>query len=190
MSWIKEVQEAIPWLVALPLLPKLIISAIIVAAAALLLVLLWTPPPETAVTTILKDCYRRALFTRMHAQISEEAMFASIGECRNTVQKQIPNIRDVRLRSTAVELLATLSEIERKRGPATTPESINKLKLRALQYFRELAKATGADYPLPDKGKLGETAFFTQAEADAPPSSSDFQYQHVVDPDTGETRWN
>src|SRR3954462_3312604 len=113
MGWIKDIQSAIPWLVSLPILPKIIISLIIVGIAALALILMWTPPPETAVATILQDCYRRALFTRMHAQLDDDAMFFSIAKCRESIQKNLPAIRNKHLNDIAVELLATVENIER-----------------------------------------------------------------------------
>ena len=64
-------QDIVPWLTALPLVPKLIVSVLIVGAALLLLVLIWTAPPDDAIKTILLGCYRRALFTRMHAQLNQ-----------------------------------------------------------------------------------------------------------------------
>ena len=91
-DWIKGVQEVVPWLANLPLLPKIIVSGLIVGAAAFVLALIWAPPPEVAVKAILTDCYRRSLFTRMHAQLDADAMFASIGECREVLQKKIPDI--------------------------------------------------------------------------------------------------
>jgi hypothetical protein len=114
VDWIKGVQEVVPWLTTLPLLPKAIISGLIVGAAAFVLALIWTPPPEGAVKAILADCYRRALFTRMHAQLDVDAMFASIGECREVLQKKIPDIHRKGLQDTAVELLATVEQIERR----------------------------------------------------------------------------
>lgn len=92
MDWIKGVQELITWLISLPVIPKAIISALIVGAAAFILVLIWTPQPETAITAILSDCYRRALFTRMTAQIDRDAMLASITKIRETLQRRIPDI--------------------------------------------------------------------------------------------------
>jgi hypothetical protein len=189
VDWIKGVQEVAPWLTSLPLVPKTIISVLIVGAAAFVLVLIWTPPPEIAVKAILADCYRRALFTRMHAQINTDAMFASIGRCREILQKKIPEIHRKDLQDTAVELLATVEQIERRKPiqGSNDIEQINKLKLAALHSFRVLATATGGRYPLPERGKLGEAAYFTKEEADAPLSPDDLRQQLVINPATGET---
>jgi hypothetical protein len=48
-------------------------------------------------------------------------------------------------------------------------EDINKLKLRALNAFQELARLTGGWYALPERGKLAEGRYFTKEEADHPP---------------------
>jgi hypothetical protein len=93
MSTIKELQEALPFFVNLPPVPKVILSAVLLGLTAFILALIWTPPPpppDTAVTEILNKCYRRALFTRMHAQQSLPAMYASIDQCREAVQIGIP----------------------------------------------------------------------------------------------------
>jgi hypothetical protein len=136
LDWIKGVQEVVPWLANLPLLPKIIVSGLIVGAAAFVLALIWAPPPEVAVKAILTDCYRRSLFTRMHAQLDADAMFASIGECREVLQKKIPDIHRKDLQDTAVELLATVEQIER-RNPVRGPDddlAINNRWLRVLPH--------------------------------------------------------
>jgi hypothetical protein len=187
MDWMKSVQELVPWLANLPIPAKVLISIMIVTAAAFILLLIWTPQPETAISAILSDCYRRALFTRMHAQISADAMFASLSRCSQSLMTNIPNIRNKELQSEAVGLLATISQLE-TRNPIKDYNDVlvvNKLKLLALHHFRKLAAATGATFPLPEKGSLWETAFFTQEEADAPPSS-DLSIQLMIDPNTGE----
>lgn len=188
LDWIKTVQEVVPWLTTLPPLPKTIISILIVGAAAFVLALIWASPPEVAIKAILADCYKRALFTRMHAQLDVDAMFASIDQCRESLQKNIPGIRRRDLQDAAVELLATVEQIERRkpiRGPDDV-SAINKLKLAALHSFRVLAKATDGRYPLPESGKLGEAAYFTQQEADAPLSLDDLRSQTAINPTTGE----
>ena len=189
MDWVKSVQEAAPWLAGLTLVQKAIISGPIVLAVAFILALIWTPPPETPVKTIIADCYRRALFTRMHAQLDVDAMSASIEHCRGSLQKNIPGIHRKDLQDTAVELLATVEQIERRK-PIQRKEdvsAINKLKLAALHSFRVLAKAIDGRYPLPETGKLAEATYFTQQEADAPLSVKDLRNQIEVDPTTGET---
>jgi hypothetical protein len=186
MDFIKNLQSILPVLTGLPFPQKLIASALIIGAVTLLLVVIWTPQPDKAVTTILKDCYKRALFTRMHAQINVDAMFASIEKCRETIQNQIPEIGDKALQSDATELLAAVEGIERlKNNPQSDP--INKLKLAALHFFRKLAIANGGSYPLPQSDKLGEAVYFDEKEAEAPLDYSDLKVQLSIDPATGKT---
>jgi hypothetical protein len=106
----------------------------------------------------------------MHAQMDETAMFASIDDCRKTIQVDIPHIRSEKLQGVAVELLAVIDEILRKDPirSSTDMEDINKLKLRALNAFRDLARLTGGSYPLPEPGRLAEGIYFTREEADHP----------------------
>ncbi len=191
MDWLKGVQEIVPWLAGIPPIPKTIVSIIIVAVAGFVLALIWTPsppPPEEAIKAILANCYRRAMFTRMHAQLDQAAMFASIEKCREILQQRIPEIRQQTLQATAVELLATVEQMER-RNPVKGSDDvdvINKLKVAALHDFRELAAATGGRYALPDSGKLGEAIYFTEKEADAPLSLEDLRNQIGINPATGE----
>jgi hypothetical protein len=88
-----------------------------------------------------------------------------------------------------VELLATVEQIERRNPIRGSDDvlAINKLKLAALHSFRVLATATDGRYPLPESGKLGEAAYFTQQEADAPLSLDDLRNQLMINPATGET---
>lgn len=176
MSTIKDLQEALPFFVGLQPIPKVILSAILVGIALFILVLIWTPPPapaDTAVKDILERCYKRALFTRMHAQLDHAAMYASIDQCREVVQARVPSIRSKESRAAAVELLSILEAIGKfgtKSAEFGDAEKINSLKLAALGQFRKLASNVGAEYVLPAPGTLGETTYFTQKEADAPPS--------------------
>src|SRR6202043_161927 len=111
---IKYTQQIWPWVVGLSAIPKVIISIVITLIAAFLLVLLWAPLPEDAVKDILAKCYRRALFTRTHAQLSQEAMFDSIDDCRKAVQADIPKIKSAKLTDLANQLFSSLDGILRK----------------------------------------------------------------------------
>jgi hypothetical protein len=190
--WTLQPEKTTPatllWLISLTVIPKAIISLLIIGIAAFILVLVWTPQPETAVSIILKVCHRRALYTRTQAQMSRAAMFASISECREILQQQIPEIRRNDLQDIAMELLATLEQIER-RNPIRNHDDelqINLLKLAALRAFRQLAAATGGSYALPDSGKLAEDSYFTRSEADSALTSGELRNQHAIDPRTGE----
>jgi hypothetical protein len=143
---------------------------------------------DIAIKTILANCHRRALFTRMHAQLNIDAMFSSIDQCRECLQRSIPNVRGENLRKTAMELLAAVEQIQRCKPIRSSDDilAINKLKLAALHSFRELAAAIDGRYALPERGKLAETVYFTEQEADAPLSVDDLRNQLVIDPTTGE----
>src|SRR6202035_369311 len=105
------------------------------------------------------------------------------------LEKKIPHIKRKDLQKTAVELLATVEEIERLKPAAETfrhnnltqmekilnVQEIDKLKVAALHFFRVLASATGGVYPLPEPGRLGNVVYFTQEEADAPLSVGDLR---------------
>lgn len=167
-------QKALEFLTKLPMLPKAIISVVIVGAVVFLLVMIWFPPPtapepEPAVGDILSGCYRRALFTRMHAQLSTRDMTTSIDACRITVQMNIPKIHNKELRQVAVKLLGTIDQILHL--DPTSPDNwaqIDQLKLEALRSFKELAAATGDVYLLPDDGKLAEGYYFNLDDASKP----------------------
>jgi hypothetical protein len=140
---------------------------------------------DAVVKEVLANCYRRALFTRMHAQIDINAMFSSIDRCRQCLQRNIPNIRGETLQTTAIELLAAVEQIQRRENPSQSwddTRAINKLKLTALHLFRKLAATTDGRYPLPEPGNLAEAVYFTQQEADAPLSVDDLRGQTMVDP--------
>jgi hypothetical protein len=126
---------------------------------------------DPAVSDILARCYTRALFTKTQSELGRDAMFSSIDKSRTTVQADIPKIQNPRLTSVAIDLLATLDDILKQKsvGFASTV-AIDNSKLRALHAFEELARSTGGVYPLPASGTLASSRYFTEAEADAPPS--------------------
>ena len=92
---IEQLQNFAPWAADLPLVIKVILSIIIVAFAALFLAVVWTTPSTRdkesfeAVDQILNGCYRRAVFTKTHAQVDHDAMFDSITDCRKLVESKI-----------------------------------------------------------------------------------------------------
>lgn len=192
MEAVNSLQQVVPWLTGLPILQKVIATIVIIALVALLLVIIWTPPPDQAVSIILSKCHSRALFTRMHAQLSQEAMFASIDKCIAIINDQMPQIRSKDLQKEAMNLLAAVEGIERAKDEPNTDaikrmDKINKLKVAALHSFRKLADATNGSYILPEKDELGEAVYFTQAEADAALDIVDLKNQLSINPTTGET---
>jgi hypothetical protein len=55
----EEIQKIFPWVVSLPTLPKVVLSALIAGIVLFLLLLIWAPsPPDPAVERILTGCYR------------------------------------------------------------------------------------------------------------------------------------
>jgi hypothetical protein len=94
-------------------------------------------------------------------------MFASIEACDLVVTCATSKLKDEELQSTSMNLGFILDEIMRQK-PAYTAgsydqaefagEQINRLKLKALSLFRELASKVGTDYPLPARGSLAEAA--------------------------------
>lgn len=174
METIKQLQEILPWVSGLSFVPKIIVSTILVLCSSLVLVLVWTPPPglsesdKTTVGEILKNCYRRALFTRTHAQTSHDAMVASIAECRQFVQLKVPKIQSVELQQVASNLLATLDNIERFEENEDSTQ-IDPQKLEALRLLSMLSNKTGIPYSVPKT--LIEDVYFSKEEADQPPQT-------------------
>jgi hypothetical protein len=123
--------------------------------------------------------------------MSQPAMFESVTACRKSIAQHIPEIKSKDLQKKAVELLATVEQIERLNpggnaiGSHQNGGVINMFKLAALHLFRELADATGGNYPLPDKGYLADLIFFTADEAASPPSVEDLRRQVRIDPKSG-----
>ncbi|WP_150801301.1 hypothetical protein [Pseudomonas fluorescens] len=121
MDLVDQLQKIVPWAAELPLIPKILVSLVIAGATALFLTVIWTTPGEVekqsviAVKVVLKGCYRRAVFTRTHQQLDHEAMFSSIAECRELVQKQIPEITNPSMAQPTADLMSALEGIERER---------------------------------------------------------------------------
>lgn len=116
---------------------------------------------------ILSLCYRRAVFTRFHAQLNVEAMFASMTEARAGLQKLVMSIEDPTVRREVVGLIAEFDAVERLRSPPGPPEAINATKLRLIAGLNRLGAIEGIDFPLPS-GPL-EDVFWTREDADSPP---------------------
>lgn len=120
------------------------------------------------VAEILSACYRRAVFTRTHAQLNHEAMSASLSQCRRLIQPLIPRITSVQLQQNAARLIALLDEIERQRSSTSWDfDMIDTLKLRLIQEISTLAQRAGFSFKLPTA--LSEDIYFTEDEASQPP---------------------
>lgn len=175
MELVEQLQKLAPWAADLPLAPKIILSLLIAGVAALFLTVIWSTPSAVekksveAVRSILDGCYRRAVFTRTHAQMDHNAMFASITECRAIVQSKVPVIARTDLRQTTADLISALEGIEREKTREPWDFSrIDAYKLEALKRFTLLSRLTGVPYTLPTN--LTEEIFFSKQEADLPPT--------------------
>jgi hypothetical protein len=145
--------------------------------------LLETPVPKSTnplgeltdrdvVRDMLSRCYRRALFTRLPAQQDYEAMFKSIAACHEVVRSATSKLLQDDLQGLAMDLGVTLDRMLARNIPLSD-EQLNVLKIQALKLFRELGNRVGVVYPLPQAGSLASAAYFTQDEADNPPSADD-----------------
>jgi hypothetical protein len=152
-------------------------------AVELLVVKLGPPPgwgeiePGTVmgVDTVLSLCYRRSIFTRYHAQLSSEAMFASMSECLVSLQKQIVYVRPPEAQQLVASIIAELDLAERAHKKERTEDNIDTtgiidgVKLRIIAAMRTLAKMSGTPLELPTLTTT-EEIFFTKEDADADPS--------------------
>jgi hypothetical protein len=83
-----------PWIADSPIWLKVLVSLAIVLVSVIALGIVWSTPNATtkdslaATKDIVAGCYWRAVFTRTHAQLSLDAMFASIGKCQEIVQEK------------------------------------------------------------------------------------------------------
>jgi|GEM_PF-5540493 hypothetical protein len=175
MEIIENLQKLAPWAADLPIIPKIILSLLIVGIAGLFLSVIWTTPSTLekksieATTRILSGCYKRAIFTRTHAQMNHEAMFSSITSCRQQVQNEIPHISIEKWKQPAANILAALEAIEREeKSEPWDFDKIDTYKLQALKGFQYLSRETKISYPIPEN--LTEEVFFDKKEADLPPT--------------------
>jgi TIR domain len=127
-----------------------------------------------AIGKILAGCYKRSLFTRTHAQLSLDAMFDSISNCRKLVQSETPEVSDPELAQALANLLGALDGIERihtlsKPSEPIDVDKIDQLKLQALRNLRLLSRITKIQYAIPDS-RLTEDVFFSKDDADKPPT--------------------
>jgi hypothetical protein len=140
------------------------------------------PPPEhgtpepsgvTGVEEVLSVLYRRSIFTRFHAQVSSEAMFASMSDCRVALQKHIVFVRPREAQQLVASIIAELDLAERASKEEFTRDgldavaAVDGVKLRIIAAMRTLAKMSGTPLELPTA--TTEELFWTAEDADAPP---------------------
>lgn len=175
MKLVDSIQKFMPWMVELDTIPKGIISLLIAGVALFLITVIWSTPSSTekkmleAIGNILEGCYKRAVFTRTHAQLSHDAMFNSISDCMALVQMEIPKISNGHYSQQAANILAALEGIERERNQKPWDfHKIDQFKLEALRGLKVFAKEAKKPFPVPTS--LTEELFFSQEEADKPPT--------------------
>jgi hypothetical protein len=122
---------------------------------------------------VLAACYRRAVFARLHAQISWEAMFDSLAQCRIALQRLAVYVEPANLQHLVAGIIAELDFIERRRvqlqqGPREAVEAeIDGAKLRIISSLLKLKDAAGVSFELPSS--LTEETFFRIEDADRTP---------------------
>jgi hypothetical protein len=123
---------------------------------------------------VLSILYRRSIFTRFHAQLSSEAMFASMSNCRVALQKQIVFVRPREAQQLVASIIGELDLAERVYTKGFTWEGLGSMgtvdgvKLRIIAAMRTLAKMSGTPLELPTMPT--EELFWTLEDADAAPS--------------------
>jgi hypothetical protein len=122
-----------------------------------------------AVKSILQGCYKRAVYTRTHAQMSHRAMFDVIGKCRAIVQEKVPSIASPDLAQHAANLIASLYAIEREEAKEPLDcARIDSFKLETLKGLSFLSRLTKIPYVVPQN--LTEEVFFSMKEAEMAPT--------------------
>ena len=122
---------------------------------------------------VLAACYRRAIFTRSHAQLDHQAMFDSLANCRSTLQKIVVFVEPEELQRLVAGIIGELDFIERcEKKPFTwegmgTMGTIDGAKLRIIHALVELSKAVQVPFILPTS--LTEELFWSKEDADKPP---------------------
>lgn len=130
-----------------------------------------TEAQKSTLKDVVSACYRRAVFTRYHAQLSREAMFSSLADCRGNLQRLIAYVEPLDNKRLVAGIIAELDLIERI---AAIPEddgnrdAIDKCKLRIISALSVLATRAGSTLILPVG--ISEEVFFDDQEANAPPT--------------------
>jgi len=131
----------------------------------------------TGVAEVLSLCYRRSIFTRFHAQLSAEAMFASMSDCRVALQKQIVFVRPREAQQLVASIIAELDLVERVSQKEFAWEGLGTIgtvdgaKLRIIAAMRTLAKMSGTPVEFPTS--ITEELFWAPEDADAAPSGQE-----------------
>ncbi len=122
---------------------------------------------------VLSACYRRAVFTRYHAQLNHEAMFESLADCRVQLQKLIAYLEDDKNQSLVSGIIGELDYIERVNNAKFTWDgsgtmgSIDGAKLRIIKSLYELSNYSNLNFVMPKS--LTEEVFWNKKDAYDPP---------------------
>jgi len=122
---------------------------------------------------VLAACYRRAVFTRFHAQLNHEAMFKSLSECSQSLQKLISYVEPPDNKRLVARMIAQFYLIERiaaRPFTSDTAGAVDSAKLKIISALPVLAKQAKTEFVLPSG--ITEEVFFTEEEANAPPEGS------------------
>jgi hypothetical protein len=128
---------------------------------------------EDRIREVLATCYRRAVFTRFHAQLEIQAMLDSLAECRSTLQRLVVFVEPEEMQRLVAGIIGELDLIERiGKEPFTwnglgTIGTIDGAKLRIINALVELAKAAHSSFVLPTS--ITEELFWSKEDADKPP---------------------
>lgn len=121
-----------------------------------------------AVRKLLQICYRRAIFTKTHNEIGWEAMFASLDECRSSLQRNFMSITSETAQQLVARIIGELDFIERfksrKWGDDDVVCVIDAAKLSIIQALSQLAKLSQIPFVLPTS--LSHDVFWTKEDAD------------------------
>lgn len=121
---------------------------------------------------VLAACYRRAIFARLHAQISYDAMFASLAECRASLQKVVVYVEPSRLQRLVASIIGELDFIERRRATVHSKSGefqVNSSKLRVIAALLRLRDEARIPFEIPRS--VTEECFFSEEDASSQPSN-------------------
>ncbi len=112
---------------------------------------------KETIREVISICNRRAVYTRVHAQLSHIAMFQSLSECRRDLAKIAMYIEPKKQQQIVQDVIGELDFIERndytkkelEKPSYEINEEINRSKLRIISLLDKLCKNAGITYTLP-----------------------------------------
>jgi hypothetical protein len=139
---------------------------------------------------IISVCYTRAVFTKIHGQLSIIAMLESLSDSRVALQKRAINIEPESARALVIQMISEMDGIERlvcdseyfnsKKHLQLDPKSLKELaayenreqidcaKLRIIASLISLSQFIEYEFDIP-KSLTQRNSFFTKAEASLKP---------------------